>query len=597
MTRISESQWVEYFGFQRFPFDRPEAGNEEFSRPDFLATSFVEPSCFERILGQADAPVTALLFAARGTGKTACRVMVDYYCQEGNLPPQSTGGLAQLNFVLSVPHIQLHRLLERARADITVGTQPIVLVEHHVVEILSRAMPALVDLIATQPIIRNVVSSLPLTTRHDLRWLIFHYRYNLATIQADFLRQIGLWLPVEYRRSPVGFPVEGINSEREQPLLGITELQRGWSVLSPLDHLTKLAELVREIGIRSTYVLVDGVDEFTEAAGDPQEAYRVIRPLLTTLRLMDSTPHLALKFFLPNQVEPLILSDLAFRQDRGFIIERLQWEDETLIEILRRRLDALKRDSQEDRLVTGFDALCVPELRGQIENDLARWAQGNPRYLMILCGLIVTAHCSTEVSEQEDPYQLNRRDVEVALSQFATKVSGWQTTIEAGKSLSLLGLIAQGEHDRLEFKASLQWNLHKGAIDKEMRAVVGRAIAGMMNRYGGTLLIGVADNGTIIGIENDLKAIRKGNEDGFQLEIVRIVETYLGLEYAPYKQMHFESAGNHRVCIITIRPAPQPVYFRENNLSEFWVRLDNSTRKLDVKAAIAYIQSHWSKHI
>ena len=51
MTTISESQWVDYFGFQRFPFDRPEAGNEEFARPDFLASCFVEPRGFERVFG------------------------------------------------------------------------------------------------------------------------------------------------------------------------------------------------------------------------------------------------------------------------------------------------------------------------------------------------------------------------------------------------------------------------------------------------------------------------------------------------------------------------------------------------------------------
>jgi hypothetical protein len=38
MVTITESQWVNNFGFQRFPFDRPEAGNEEFARPDFLAS-------------------------------------------------------------------------------------------------------------------------------------------------------------------------------------------------------------------------------------------------------------------------------------------------------------------------------------------------------------------------------------------------------------------------------------------------------------------------------------------------------------------------------------------------------------------------------
>jgi hypothetical protein len=594
MARVSESQWIEYFGFQRFPFDRPEAGNEEFSRPDFLASCFVEPDCFERTLGQADAPTTALLFAARGIGKTACRVMVDYYCRGGNLPPRSSG-LEQPNFVLSIPHIQLNRPLQLARAARGTGELVNVLVEYHAIEILSRAMPPLVELIAMHTAIQESVRRLSTASRQELSWLIFQYRYNLSAVQAGFLSQIGLWFPTEDSPLPIGFPVKRNPGGQQRSLPGLAELYESWLALSPLDHLNRLAVLGREIGIQATYVLVDGVDEFTEAADDPEEAYRVIRPLLTTLRLMDSTPYLALKFFLPDQVEPFIMTDPAFRRDRGFIIERLRWTEDSLVEILRRRLDALKVKTQEDRLVTGFDALCIPELRGQIENDLVRWSQGNPRYLMILCGLIVTAHCSTEVNEQEDPYLLNRRDVEAALTQLTTKIGGWQPFLRADRPSSLLELIAQGEHDRLEFKASLQWNLGKGAIDKGMRAIIGRAIAGMMNRHGGILLIGVADDGAVVGIENDLKAIRKRNEDGFQLEIGRIVETYLGLEFAPYKQVRFESAGDQRVCVIEIRPSPQPVYFRADNTQEFWVRLDNSTRKLDVAAAVVYISAHWKK--
>ena len=468
MTRISERQWIDYYGFQRFPFDRPEAGNEEFARPDFLATCFVEPNCFERILGQADSPVTALLFAARGIGKTVCRVMVDYYCH-------TVHPAEKANYVLSIPHIHLYRPLEIARAYASQGAEPTVLVEHHAIEILSRAMPILVDLIARHSPLYAAASNLPLPTRQVLSWLVFQYRDYLVSVQVPFLHRLGLWRPTP-SSSPLGFPTEDGSQELERPLPGTYELHQRWLTLSPLDHLAQFTQLIREMGIQAAYVLVDGVDEFTEAAGDPEMAYQVIRPLLTTLRLMDSTPYLALKFFLPDQVEPFILADPAFRQDRGFIIERLRWEDSKLIEILRRRLDALKRDTQADRIVAGFDSLCVAELQGRIENDLATWVQGNPRFLMILCGLIVTAHCAREIEGQEDPYQLNQRDVEIALEQFSTRISGWVKPVEVGKALSLSEIIAQGEHDRLEFKASLQWNLRKGGVDKQMRAVVGRLL-------------------------------------------------------------------------------------------------------------------------
>src|SRR5690606_25300313 len=127
-------------------------------------------------------------------------------------------------------------------------------------------------------------------------------------------------------------------------------------------------------------VFVDGIDEFQESAGDARAAFVLVQPLLSNLDLMDGTPYLALKFFLPASIEPFVRQDAAIRKDRGFIIERIHWQEADLIRILRRRLDALKLDEgkAQDRTMYGFGALCVPGLRGEIETKLAQQAAGNP---------------------------------------------------------------------------------------------------------------------------------------------------------------------------------------------------------------------------
>jgi tRNA A-37 threonylcarbamoyl transferase component Bud32 len=111
-------------------------------------------------------------------------------------------------------------------------------------------------------------------------------------------------------------------------------------------------------------------------------------------------------------MEQIVLSDPAFRQDRGFVIQRIEWREEDLINILRKRLTALSRSDSEirDQTAASFDTLCVPELRGDIENDLAQNANGNPRYLMNLCAQMVTAHCSHEIKNQDNIFELNRDD-------------------------------------------------------------------------------------------------------------------------------------------------------------------------------------------
>jgi hypothetical protein len=408
MTRITESQWVNYFGFQRFPFDRPEAGNEEFSRPEFLASCFVEPKCFERVFGQADAPVTSLLFASRGTGKTACRVMMDYFCKNGQVRQGGTHP-EQKDYILSVPHIHLDQVIDLARQASASSGNFTILVEHHAEEILRQAIPAFVDLVARAPELSEKVKELSSQDVQDLGWLIARYSHYLSLPQAGFLYLLGI-NPLNEVRPAMGFLEASGASAKPPPWQNILLQQRMHA--SPLRHLEQWCGLVRRVGILATYALVDGVDEVMESAESPQNAYHAVRPLLANLHLMDSTSYFALKFFLPSDIEPYLRDDSAFRSDRGFVIEKLEWREEDLVKILRERLNVLRRADYEsrDRTAAGFDALCVPDLRGEIEQDLVQKANGNPRYLMNLCSQMVAAHCAREIEKQDDPFQLNRED-------------------------------------------------------------------------------------------------------------------------------------------------------------------------------------------
>jgi ATP-dependent Lon protease len=66
-------------------------------------------------------------------------------------------------------------------------------------------------------------------------------------------------------------------------------------------------------------------------------------------------------------------------------------------------------------------------------------------------------------------------------------------------------LIAAGESKTVEFKQTARINTHTGQRDPVIEQMVIRSIAGFMNAEGGTVLIGVADNGDVHGIEPDYK--------------------------------------------------------------------------------------------
>jgi predicted HTH transcriptional regulator len=160
---------------------------------------------------------------------------------------------------------------------------------------------------------------------------------------------------------------------------------------------------------------------------------------------------------------------------------------------------------------------------------------------------------------------------------------------------TIADLIAQGENDRVEFKSSMRWDFKTEKVNKHLREVIARTIAGMLNSEGGNLLIGVADDGMVLGIEQDLRTLHKKNADGFQLILTDIVKNYLGIEYIPYVRPRFELVDGKRICVVSVEKSPTPVFLAAGDIHTFWVRMGNSTRILDIKAATRYIQTHWGK--
>jgi ActR/RegA family two-component response regulator len=156
-------------------------------------------------------------------------------------------------------------------------------------------------------------------------------------------------------------------------------------------------------------------------------------------------------------------------------------------------------------------------------------------------------------------------------------------------------LISQGEQENIEFKSSIRWDHEKNGVNRDIQFTIAKSIAGMLNYRGGTLLIGVADDGSIVGIDKDLIGLRKPDTDGFRLLLTEVIRNYLGLEYSEFVHARFEGIHNKTICVISIDPSSKPSFVSSGSKSEFWIRTGNSTRQLDVREATDYIQNHWGK--
>ena len=153
----------------------------------------------------------------------------------------------------------------------------------------------------------------------------------------------------------------------------------------------------------------------------------------------------------------------------------------------------------------------------------------------------------------------------------------------------------RGESGTVEFKATARWHLYKGDKDPAIEREIVKAIAGFMNAHGGTLLIGVNDDHEPVGLENDYKVTKKGNRDprdSFENWLTDLLDNTIGKPALANVSVSFEEVDGHDVCRVEVKPGRQPVYAQGKQAMDFYVRLNNGTRSLDVQEAVAYISAH-----
>lgn len=165
---------------------------------------------------------------------------------------------------------------------------------------------------------------------------------------------------------------------------------------------------------------------------------------------------------------------------------------------------------------------------------------------------------------------------------------------EAFEVLTTQALMAHGESALVEFKAAARWNMHANARDERVEHAIVKTVAGFLNARGGTLLIGVDDAGSAVGLKNDYGLLQKKDRDGFELWLMDVLSAQLGKVEASTLEVSFEEVSGEDVCRVVVRPFDRPVFLRTGKALEFWVRQGNSTRQFNPEETLAYEKERWS---
>lgn len=171
-------------------------------------------------------------------------------------------------------------------------------------------------------------------------------------------------------------------------------------------------------------------------------------------------------------------------------------------------------------------------------------------------------------------------------------------TIDTEVETTVEDIIIKGEGIGVEFKASLLWDYKVGKVNKGLEQVILKTIAAFNNAEGGTLLIGVYDNGEIIGLERDY-TILEGNRDEFELHLRNLINQHFGKVFASNNlEITFPISGENEICQVEIKRGIKPVYLKitDNNgvkSEKFYIRSGNTSQELAISEIAPYINSHF----
>ncbi len=380
--------WLEQVGFTR---GNPFATNEA-DRESALPEYFVDTGEYEIIKGHPAQPCTTLVFAPRGGGKSAHRVMLASQCRPLN---RESG-------ILAIPHTSFDLLLEP-------GLQPRDIVDRHVHYILRNGCETFIqacvadEVLAGQfpPAMRSLFKYFCEAFHPDLLGVrslkALFDRMGLLQVSADWS---AFQQAVQCRKGEMGLgrtAPKGLTA-----LLAKLELQDvpGARLLADLvdqpaeekatftslpEIFRAFVDMARSTGLQAVYILVDRIDELPDTADDPQHAANLIAPLVAYLPLME-TPGAAFKFFLPTMLYPYLMdtNPPPVRPDRLSVCQ-VEWDEPRLQQLLEERLKAYSEGkiSSLAQISTVID----------IDARLVKTARRSPRRLLVLGNKLFLAHC------------------------------------------------------------------------------------------------------------------------------------------------------------------------------------------------------------
>lgn len=151
-------------------------------------------------------------------------------------------------------------------------------------------------------------------------------------------------------------------------------------------------------------------------------------------------------------------------------------------------------------------------------------------------------------------------------------------------------IIRRGESKTIEFKQTLSLDIKKNTKEAYIEKSVLKTVVAFFNTKGGTLLIGIGDNGDIFGIQEEIMKFHKNNDDKFLLHFKNLIKDKIGEKFYPFIDYNIITIDSKKVLYVECKASTLPCFYEEK---EFYIRTNPATDMLEGTKLVEYIKIHF----
>lgn len=166
-----------------------------------------------------------------------------------------------------------------------------------------------------------------------------------------------------------------------------------------------------------------------------------------------------------------------------------------------------------------------------------------------------------------------------------------------GAALRTVAEVIDNDEDfAVEFKSTARWDLREDRPSKAMEDAVVKTVAGFLNADGGTLLIGVGPDKSVVGLGHDYPRVKPPNGDGFVNWLTTHLAHAVGHAAVLRSRARIAIHDGQEICRLDVARSSQPVWAKTSKEERvFFVRMNNSTRALPEQELASYLADRWPR--